>query len=368
MNRVAAIVVTLAVVAGSVPAAAALGTGAQTGTAASGAEPGATFAGVIGVQEAEVDSEVAERALDQQFAAAESNGSKARVVAEQQEQLDQRLRQLEAEKARLDRAYENGSIGQGQYQARLAGLAAEIRALERQANRTATVAESLPEAALREQGANASRVRSIAQQANRTGGGEVAEAARKVAGESVGNGLGPPNGSERGPPDGANGDGKEAGNGQRPNGTGPDEGQGPGQAPSGNATSQPNASDRPAGNGVGTGGNDAGSGAANGTAGGSNGAGDGQNTATGRNTTGTGTDTEPGGEPRNAGNGTADVTNRTDGNATGQTPRNGSVPGGNSTDGDTTNGNGADGNGADDTGTGEQPGDGTPTPAATRTA
>ena len=367
MNRVAAIVVTLAVVAGSVPAAAALGTGAQTGGTASGAEPGATFAGVIGVQEAEVDSEVADRALSQQFAAAETNGSKARVVAEQQERLDERLRQLEAQKARLDRAHENGSIGQGQYQARLAGLAAEIRALERQANRTATVAESLPEAALREHGANASRVRSIAQQANRSGGGEVAEAAREIAGESVGNGLGPPNGSERGPPDraGPNGNSTAAGNGQRPNGTGPGEGQGPGEAPSGNG--QPNASDRPTANGVGAGGNGSGGGAANGTAGPSNGVGDGQNTANGRNTTGVGNGSDPGGEPdRDAGNGTADVTNRTGGNASGQGPGNASGTNGNGADGNTTKG--AGGNGASGDGTDGQPRDGTPTSTATRTA
>lgn len=356
VNRAAAIVVTLAVVAGSVPAAAALGTGAQTGTTASGVEPGATFAGVIGVQEAEVDSEVAERALSQQFAAAETNGSKARVVAEQQEQLDERLDRLEAEKARLDRAYENGSIGQGQYQARLAALAVEIRALERRANRTATVAESLPAEALREHGATVSRVRSIAQQANRTGGGEVAEAARKIAGESVGNGLGPPTGSERGPPDraGPNDNGTDAGNGQRANGTDPGEGQGPGK--------EPNAGDRPNAN-------SSAGGAATGTAGPANGAGDGQNDATGRNTTGAGNGSDPGGDPdRDAGNGTADVTNRTGGNGTDQGSENASGTNGNGAAGDTTNGSGTNGNGTD--GTDERPRDGTPTqtPTATRTA
>ncbi|MFW5935178.1 MAG: hypothetical protein ACOCQL_04945, partial [Halolamina sp.] len=94
-----------------------------------------------------------------------------------------------------------GSIGQAQYEARLAALAAQLRAVERRANQTATVADALPEQALRAQGADVSEVRSVAQQANRAGGGEVAEAARKIAGEDVGNGLGPPNASARGPPD-----------------------------------------------------------------------------------------------------------------------------------------------------------------------
>lgn len=201
MNRIAIVVITLAVVAGSVPAAATL-SGAQA-TPEDGPAPGAAFAGVVDVQQAEVDSEVAKRSLERQFAAAESNSSKARIVAEQQGRLQERLTELEAEKTRLDRAHENGSIGQAQYQARLAALAAQIRAVERQADQTATVADSLPEEALRGQGANVSQVRSVAQQANRTGGGEMAEAARAIAGEDVGNGLGPPNGSARGPPNDA---------------------------------------------------------------------------------------------------------------------------------------------------------------------
>ncbi|MFW5935314.1 MAG: hypothetical protein ACOCQL_05645, partial [Halolamina sp.] len=80
MKRVAIVVVTLAVIAGSVPAAATL-SGAQT-TEADRPAPGAAFAGVVDVQQAEVDSEVAKRSLDRQFAAAESNRSKGRIVAE----------------------------------------------------------------------------------------------------------------------------------------------------------------------------------------------------------------------------------------------------------------------------------------------
>ena len=231
MNRIAIVVITLAVVAGSVPAAATL-SGAQA-TPEDGPAPGAAFAGVVDVQQAEVDSEVAKRSLDRQFAAAESNGSKARIVAEQQGRLQERLNELEAEKARLERAHENGSIGQAQYQARLAALAAQLRAVERRANQTATVADSLPEEALRAQGANVSQVRSVAQQANRAGGGEMAEAARAIAGEDVGNGLGPPNDTARGPPnDSAVGppDGENPSDRSRPNQndstTGPPDGSG----------------------------------------------------------------------------------------------------------------------------------------------
>lgn len=213
MHRALTIAVVLAVVAGSVPAAASLADGTP-----SNAEPGASFAGVVGVQEAEVNNEVANRSLDRQLRAAGTNRSKASVVAGESQQLEQRLEELEAEKARLEEAYENGSISRGQYQARLAVLSAELRAVERRANSTADVAEQLPSEALREAGANVSHVRQIAQHANRTGGGEVAEAARQIAGNGVGDGLGnrpahagPPNGSEAGPPDNAGG-GNNAGN------------------------------------------------------------------------------------------------------------------------------------------------------------
>lgn len=206
MNRVVAVTVVLLVVAGSVPAAGALADTAQVGSDAEGDQPapGATFAGVVGVQEAEIDNEVAQRSLDQQFAAAGSNRSKARVVADQQQRLSQRVDELEAEKQRVERAYENGNMSHGEYNARLAKLGAELRAVERRANQTAEAAVSLPEEALREGGADVSEVREVAQRANRTGGGAVAEAAREIAGEGVGNGLrGPPEEGDRGPPDDA---------------------------------------------------------------------------------------------------------------------------------------------------------------------
>lgn len=196
MNRLLTVAVVVAVLAGSVPAAASLADGSP-----SDAEPGASFSGVVGVQEAEVNNEVADRSLDHRLNSAKTNESKAGVVASESDQLQDRLAELEAQKEQLKQAYENGSISKGQYQARLAVLAAELRAVERQANQTAEAAETLPEEALREKGANVKEVRKIAQQANESGGGAVAEAARNIAGKGVGSGLGnAPNASERGPP------------------------------------------------------------------------------------------------------------------------------------------------------------------------
>ncbi len=194
MHRAVTVTVVLAVLVGSVPAAATLA--AQS---PSESEPGAAFAGVVGVQEAEVNSEVANRSLEARLNAAETNASKASVVARESDQLADRLSELEAEKVRLQQAYENGTISKGEYEARLAVVAAELRSIERQANQTAEAAETLPEQALEEQGANVSEVHEIASTANDTRGEEVAEAARSIAGEDAGGGLGnaPENATDR---------------------------------------------------------------------------------------------------------------------------------------------------------------------------
>jgi hypothetical protein len=187
MHRAVTVAVVLAVLAGSVPAAATLADGTPSNT-----EPGASFAAVVGVQGAEVDNEIANRSLNQRFAAANSNSSKASVVASESQSLEVRLAELEAEKATVTAAYENGSISKGQYTAQLAVLSAKLRAVERRANRTAETADTLPAEALEAKGTNVSAVRAIARQANRTGGGEVAESARGIDGAGVGNGLGQP--------------------------------------------------------------------------------------------------------------------------------------------------------------------------------
>lgn len=185
MNRLAAIVVAAALLTGAVPAAATLAT--QTPSDGSTA-PGASFASVVGVQQAEVGNEVASRALEQRLAAANTDASKAGVVASETERLEQRLTELEREKASLEAAYENGSINRGEYQAKLARLGAEIKSVERQADRTADAADGVSEEALREKGVNASEARSVAQRANESSDGEVAEATASV-GNGVGNGL-----------------------------------------------------------------------------------------------------------------------------------------------------------------------------------
>lgn len=151
--------------------------------------PGARLAGVVGVQGAEVRSEVATRSLDRRLANADSNRSKAAVVADSAAAIEERLAELRERRQTVENAYENGSISRAVYEARLATIAAESNALQQQANRTGEAAEKLPADVLRDAGVNVTAIQRLAQNASELGGGAAAEAAQAIAGRGAGAGL-----------------------------------------------------------------------------------------------------------------------------------------------------------------------------------
>jgi len=199
---VAAVLVAVAAV-GAVPVAALAGgdapaqqtatDGVATNESANGTlAPGERFAGVVGVQQADVQGEIEARAFGQRVAAAASNRSAAGVVATEVEDLEARLAELDGAAAELERAHENGTVSGGAYRARLAGLHAKQRAVERRLDQTATVAQGLPAAALDQRGVNVTAIRTLRSQASELTGPEVAEIARGIAGEGAGRGVGGP--------------------------------------------------------------------------------------------------------------------------------------------------------------------------------
>jgi hypothetical protein len=217
---VVAVVVALAGIAGVVGA---VGAGPAEPGAADGADqvaandsgvaPGERMAGVVGAERASVESEVAVRAFDRRVAAADSSLAKARVIVGQLDDLHERLDELDAKRAELERARENGTLSQGEYRARLARLYAEERALQRLVNRTEETARGLPAETLREQGVNVTAIEHLRADARNLTGPEVATVARSIAGRSVGRpaGAGPPDNRTREPPgEGGPGDGQGA--------------------------------------------------------------------------------------------------------------------------------------------------------------
>ncbi|MEF8975201.1 MAG: hypothetical protein V5A21_03110 [Halapricum sp.] len=200
-------------------------TAQQTATNES-VQPGAQFAGVVSVGQAEVDGAVEGRAFGQAIAAADSNESKAAVVAERMPGLENRLQNLEQQREQLRIAYENDSLDQSTYEAKTTALAARIQQVERQLNRSHTVAVALPEQARDRAGVNVSAIEQLRSQAGEMRGGEMAEIARGIAGPDVGMGM--PDTPRGGPPAGVPGNWTTGpGSGGPPADPGPSDDHGP---------------------------------------------------------------------------------------------------------------------------------------------
>jgi len=151
--------------------------------------PGEQLSGVVSVQDAELEGEVQSRAYGIRVANASGNDSRAAVVAEQLGDIETRLTELEQRRQTLDEARENGSMSEGQYRARVARVAAETQTVERLANQSNAMAQDLPAESLEAKGINATAITTLSERANELSGPEVAEIARSIAGENVGNGL-----------------------------------------------------------------------------------------------------------------------------------------------------------------------------------
>ena len=163
------------------------GDGPPNGTAA------ARLMGTVGVTEAEVEGEVERRAFGIAVARAASNDSKVGVVASQFNRTRERLRELRERRAELNASYENGSMSESAYQARVATLAAQVNETETMINETHEESAGLPEERLEAKGINATAIQRLRTNASNLTGPEVSRIARSIAG--------PPEGVERGPPE-----------------------------------------------------------------------------------------------------------------------------------------------------------------------
>ncbi|MEF8891510.1 MAG: hypothetical protein V5A31_09360 [Haloferacaceae archaeon] len=161
------------------------GDGPPNGTAA------ARLMGTVGVTEAEVEGEVERRAFGIAVSRAASNDSKVGVVASQFNRTRERLRELRERRAELNASYENGSMSESAYQARVATLAAQVNETETMINETHEESAGLPEERLEAKGINATAIQRLRTNASNLTGPEVSRIARSIAG--------PPEGVERGP-------------------------------------------------------------------------------------------------------------------------------------------------------------------------
>jgi hypothetical protein len=148
--------------------------------------PGERLAGVVGVQDSEVDGEMEERTFDVRVRGAGSDNARAGVVADQINDTDARLEELEERRSELEEARENGSITEGEYRAQMAQVAAETRTVERMANASENASQGLPAETLEANGVNADAIQSLRDRAGNLSSPEVAEIARSIAGDNAG--------------------------------------------------------------------------------------------------------------------------------------------------------------------------------------
>ena len=153
------------------------------------ATAGERLSGVVAVQAAELDGEVDDRSYGIAVAGAATDEEAADVVAERLGDAEQRLDELEARLDELDQQRADGELTEGQYRAKVAGVAAERANVERSIDRSNETAERLPAELLTERGVDAERIGALSERANELGGPEVAEIARGIAGDNVGQSI-----------------------------------------------------------------------------------------------------------------------------------------------------------------------------------
>ena len=123
-------------------------TGGAAGTDNASVAPGERLAGVIGVQGAEIEGEIGERSLAIRVARAESNDSKAAVVASDVNRIRDRLADLRERQDRLRERHRSGEISTGEFRSRMAVISAQVRSLQTRIEANSEVSNELPDEAL----------------------------------------------------------------------------------------------------------------------------------------------------------------------------------------------------------------------------
>jgi hypothetical protein len=203
----AATVVVLAVIAGGVTATAESATTAApqvaaNDTTANATAPGAQLAGVVGVQQTEVDSDLDNRTFGLRVANADSDAERAAIIAERQNSTRAQLASQTDRLADLREARANGTISNAEYRARVATVAAQAADAERDATQLNRTARRLPDAVRERNNINVSAIERLRTDARALGGPETAEIARSIGGTTARN---PMAGGGRGPPMGTPG-------------------------------------------------------------------------------------------------------------------------------------------------------------------
>lgn len=190
MKRTLSLVLVGLLVAGLV-AAVPLGAAADEDETDDETLPGERLAGVVGTQEAELDGELAARSFGIAVANAETDEERADVIADRLAENEQRLGELEERHETLRADRDAGEMREGAYRAQVTIAVAETGAVNRTTNQAAVAADGLPDDLREERGIDSEAIRTLQQGAADLTGPEVADIARGIAGDDVGDAVAP---------------------------------------------------------------------------------------------------------------------------------------------------------------------------------
>ncbi len=183
MNRQQRIALVFTLVAAVAVLTAIGAVGAQAGTGENeSVAPGEQLAGVVGVQNAELDGEVDQRSFQATLANADSDEKRAALIADRYERVSAELNSTEATLEELRDARDAGELTNGQYQAQVAVIGAQHGNAERAAGQMNETADGLPADVLEANGVNATAIETLRGNASELGGQEVAEIAQSIGG------------------------------------------------------------------------------------------------------------------------------------------------------------------------------------------
>ena len=154
--------------------------------------PGERLSGVVGVEQAELEGEVADRAFGLRLADAETDAERAAIIADQLDRNDRRLESVSERRNELHDRRAAGELSEGAYTARTARIGAEIESIKRTTNRSAEATDGIPDHVLQERNVSVDRVDALRDRASSLSGPEVAEMAREIGGNRTGAPMGPP--------------------------------------------------------------------------------------------------------------------------------------------------------------------------------
>jgi hypothetical protein len=200
LTRVVAVTIGLALLL-AVPAvgmAALGGAGSDEQAASNETAPGERLAGVVGVQQSEIEAGLEYRSFEIRLTQAASRDEQAETVSEQITDIEARIEGVEGRMQTLAERREAGEISEGRYRAEVARVAAQIEALEALADQSQRAAGKLPAELLEQRGINVTAVQTLRERADELSGREVEEIAREIGGGPPEE-LGPPVNRTRGP-------------------------------------------------------------------------------------------------------------------------------------------------------------------------